>query len=320
MLPYSTRAFISLRCCQPGRILCRRHDLILRVCGLHSYQLSSGRLLSTTVTLSSESENRSFHRAGSPNPTWTWGQKVETTPEGREWMKGTESGWKTIDTSRDDPKKLYALLSSGIIPRPVAFVSSISEEGVYNIAPFSFFNQVSSYPPVIMISCMKGSILNPTKDTVRNIKTNKEITVNIISEPWVAQANACSVDAPPEISEWDLSGLTKEPSIHVKAPRVRESAFNMECELLQTVDILEPDSSEVATTLILGTIKYIHARNDCLNEKGLFDPEKLKPVARLGGITYTKVNDVFNISRSSWRKHGDEIQEYLMAPKEESTS
>ncbi|KXN82961.1 hypothetical protein AN958_01996 [Leucoagaricus sp. SymC.cos] len=174
----------------------------------------------------------------------------------------------------------------------------------------SWFNLVSHNPPVISVSCLNHDIR--VKDTVRNIRATKGFTVNTVSEAFVDNANAYSIDAPPEISEWPLSGLTKEPSIHVKAPRVKESAFSMECELLQTVDIVEPNSLKATTTLVLGTVKLIHMRRDTLDPvRGLPDPGKLKPVMRLGGMTYAKLGDGFQVPLPAWENMKDEIRETL---------
>ncbi|KAG6845003.1 hypothetical protein H0H87_001775 [Tephrocybe sp. NHM501043] len=257
------------------------------------------------------SSSSGFKITDAPNPSWTYGQRVDSTPEGREWLEGEKAGWKTVDTSTEDSRKLYGLLISGIAPRPVAFVSTVSDDGVTNLAPYSWFNQVSSYPPVISISCNTLRNANPPrlKDTLTNIKATKGFTVNIISEPWVAQSNVTCVDAPEEFSEWPVSGLTKEPSIHVKAPRVKESAYSMECELLHTVDIKAPETGEVTATLVLATVKYIHVRKDVLDERGNVDPGKMKMVARMGGTLYAKVNEGYNISRPSWRDHGESIRE-----------
>ncbi|RDB18610.1 hypothetical protein Hypma_014724 [Hypsizygus marmoreus] len=256
-----------------------------------------------------QSAPASFKYSDPPNSKWTFGQKIEATPEGREWMEGSKEGWKTVDATTEDARQLYGLLVSGIAPRPIAFVSTISEDGVENLAPYSWFNQVSAFPPVLSISCTRSVDLTRIKDTLRNIKTTKGFTVNIISEPWIAHANVCSIDAPEDIGEWLLSGLTKEPSVHVKAPRVKESAFSMECELLQTIDIPDPATSIVATTLVLGSIKYIHVRNDVLNERGMVDPAKFKPVARLGGTLYARIAEGYHLDRHTWKEHETRIRE-----------
>ncbi|EKM76468.1 hypothetical protein AGABI1DRAFT_115800 [Agaricus bisporus var. burnettii JB137-S8] len=200
------------------------------------------------------------------------------------------------------------ILTAGITPRPVAFVSSVSEDGVENLGVFSWFNQVSPTPPVISISCTN----HPTrlKDTARNIRATKNFTVNIISEAFIENANACAIDAPTYFSEWELTGLTKEPSIHVKAPRVKESAFSMECELFQAIDIVDPKSLKATNTLILGYVKYIHMRKDTMDPtRGIPETGKLKPICRLGGVSYAKLGDGYQIPRPAWANVFEELKE-----------
>ncbi|KAK2463827.1 hypothetical protein APHAL10511_004132 [Amanita phalloides] len=254
-------------------------------------------------------DTRGLRMTQSPNPSWKFGQKIEATPEGKRWMEGAKNGWKVIDTSVEDKRKLYATLISGIVPRPVAFISTVSATGTENLAPFSWFNQVSSDPPVVAVGCY--NLPTGLKDSAQNIRDTKGFTINIISEPWLEQANACSIDCPPNVSEWGISGLTKEPSLSVKAPRVKESAFVMECELLQAIDILDPETKVAKCTMILGTVKYIHIRNDVLDERGYADPAKLKPVSRLGNITYAVIKDALQLPRPTWEKDGEEIMKVL---------
>ncbi|KAI0827582.1 hypothetical protein BC628DRAFT_1367476 [Trametes gibbosa] len=248
----------------------------------------------------------------SPNPKFVYGQKVDETSGGKEWVESAKNGWKTVDASTEDPGKLYALMISGIVPRPIAFVSSVSEDGTENIAPFSWFNQVTHNPPLISVSVAARPVSQGgDKDTARNIKANKEFTVNIISEPFVENANVSSLDSPPDVSEWPLTGLTKEPSLLVQPARVRESAFSMECELFQAVDIIHPTSGEHTATLVLGLVKLIHVRHDILNERGVVDFTKLRPVGRLGDISYARVGDAFRLSRAAWKLEGEKIGEFL---------
>ncbi|KAF9446442.1 hypothetical protein P691DRAFT_673607 [Macrolepiota fuliginosa MF-IS2] len=254
--------------------------------------------------------SKGFSITESPIPDWKFGQAVDTTPEGREWLKGLESGWQTIDASQTDSGTLYKFMISGIAPRPVAFVSSVSEDGVENLGLFSWFNQVSHNPPTISISCTNHA--TRTKDTIRNIKATKGFTVNIISDPFVHNANACSIDAPPEISEWPLSGLTKEPSTYVKAPRVKESAFSMECELYHAIDIVEPNILKATNTLVIGLVKFIHIRKDVIDPaRNIVDPGKLKPILRLGSVIYAQLGNGYLIPRPSWTGSVDEIKERL---------
>ncbi|KAI6003481.1 hypothetical protein F5J12DRAFT_155297 [Pisolithus orientalis] len=240
-----------------------------------------------------------------PNASWTLGQKIENTESGRKWLEGEEQGWQIINTAEDTPQ-LYPLMTSAIVPRPVAFVSSVSETGVENLAPFSYFNTVTRNPPIVSFSCRNAPRV---KDTATNAKNGLGFTVNIISEPFVENANVTAIDAPPDFDEWIISGLTKTPSIHVKAPRVKESAFSMECDLFQAIDIAHPVSGEITATLILAHVKYIHVRKDVLNERGVVDITQYKPIARLGDISYGRVGDVFRLPRPVWEQEREKIEQ-----------
>ncbi|KAH8832018.1 hypothetical protein DL96DRAFT_1589729 [Flagelloscypha sp. PMI_526] len=234
-----------------------------------------------------------------PNPDWEFGQGVSEDSWGKEWIeRGKKAGFKVIDPLNTDVR-LYPLLTSGIVPRPVGFVATRSKDGVDNLAPFSWFNSVTADPPVISLG-LTTSRVDAKKDTTRNILETKEFTVNIISEPFVRQANSCSVNAPFDISEWDISGLTQTPSETIKPPKVAESAFTLECTLFQSVPIIHPEKKVETTTLILGLIKRIHVRNDVLNSSNTIDLDKLQPVTRLGDISYGRVLGSYKIPRPDW--------------------
>ncbi|KAF7323576.1 Flavin-Reduct domain-containing protein [Mycena kentingensis (nom. inval.)] len=261
--------------------------------------------------MSTAPEPSEFKPAGSqltlaPDLNWTFGTPSTTTEAGRRWTEDEKLGWKTIETAKEDPRNIYPMCISGLAPRPIAFVSSISANGEENLAPFSWFNQVCTNPPVISVSIAVSS--NKHKDTAQNIKDTKQFVVNIISEPFVAQANSTSIDAPPDINEWVLSGLTKEPSTSVAPARVKESAFSMECELLQCIEVPN-GSGGVAADLILGSVKYIHVRKAVLNERGLVDPARMLAVSRMGDNSYARVGDTFRIPRPVWADVKGELEE-----------
>ncbi|KAI6011123.1 hypothetical protein EDC04DRAFT_2610017 [Pisolithus marmoratus] len=242
-----------------------------------------------------------------PNTSWTFGQKTDNTEFGRKWLEGEEQGWKVINTA-EDTVRLSQLMLSAIVPRPIAFVSSISETGVENLSPFSWFNVVTNNPPLVSFCCDN----NPrVKDTPTNVKNGLGFTVNIVGEPFVRNLHVTSIDAPPEFNEWTISGLTKAPSIHVKAPRVKESAFSMECELFQTIDIAHPVSGEITATMILAHVKYIHVRKDVLNERGIVDITKYKPIMRLGDISYGRISAVFRLPGVAWEHEKEKIERAL---------
>ncbi|KAF5356587.1 hypothetical protein D9758_008297 [Tetrapyrgos nigripes] len=265
-----------------------------------------------------------------PNPGWKFGMKVEETEEGRKWVEGEKQGWKRVDTEGEDWMKVYQLMLSGIQPRPIAFVSSVSEDGVDNLAPFSFFNAVGPFPPLVSYSAMnltwETDGTSKFKDSVEN--TTKEFTVNMISIPWAEQANFASIDTPHDVSEWELTGLTKMESTHVKAPRVKESAFSMECELFHTYDIIHPKTKQHTGTVVYGLVKCIHVRNDVLVDskeleasghkaKIIVDPAKIRTIARMGDITYGHVREPFRLPRSSWEKDGEVVKKVVDEYKKE---
>jgi len=150
------------------------------------------------------------------------------------------------------------------------------------------------------------------KDTSENIRATRGFTVNIVSEPFVTNANFTSIDAPEDVDEWIGSGLTREPSTIVRPPRVKESAFSMECELFHLHDIVHPESSKRTGTLVLGHIKMLHVRNSILNDKGTVRAPKLRAVSRLGGLLYGRMGDSFELPRLTWKKEQEAVEKMLV--------
>ncbi|KAH9477470.1 hypothetical protein JR316_0009686 [Psilocybe cubensis] len=232
---------------------------------------------------------KGFEYTTSPVPNWRYGESIQSSSEGKAWAEGEKLGWTVIDPSEETTRRMYAIMVADIAPRPIAFISSISPEGVENLAPFS--------PHTIAFGALH--VNGEPKDTLRNVLSGTGFTVNIISAPWVEQSHVCSVVFPSDVSEWPSSGLTRAPSLHVKAARVKESAFSMECELLDTVQIRNPATNVIASTLVVASVKYIHMRNDVLDPvRGIPDPGKLKPVAKMGGISYARVSEGFTLPRA----------------------
>jgi flavin reductase (DIM6/NTAB) family NADH-FMN oxidoreductase RutF len=190
----------------------------------------------------------------------------------------------------------YQLLTTTVIPRPIGFISSLSLEGVANLAPFSFFNAVCGEPPMIMFSVSNH---HPLKDTLRNVRATREFVVNIVSEEIARQMNLTAGDYAPEISEFDVSGLTPVPSDIVRPPRVLESPVNMECRVH---DIIEVSSKPMGATIVIGEVIRFHVRDSIIDKDMLIDPDKLKPVARLGGPSYSRIRDRFDMLRPVVKK------------------
>jgi flavin reductase (DIM6/NTAB) family NADH-FMN oxidoreductase RutF len=193
-----------------------------------------------------------------------------------------------FDPSALPPREMYRLMISCIAPRPIAFVTTLSREGVSNLAPFSFFNGVTSEPPVLSIAIARkrdGS----KKDTWRNIEETGEFVVNVVVPELMDAVIVGSRELPHGVSELELSKEPTLPSLKVKPPRLANSPVQLECALLKIVEVEE-------TGLILGRIVMAHAQDDVVSD-GRVDPRKLTFVGRLGGDSYCRVGDLFERKR-----------------------
>jgi flavin reductase (DIM6/NTAB) family NADH-FMN oxidoreductase RutF len=197
-----------------------------------------------------------------------------------------------VDPCTAGPGEIDRLLVFAIVPRPIAFVSTLSADGVPNLAPFSFFTAVSANPPVICFSPMirrDGS----QKDTLRNIEATGEFVVNIVSEEFKEQMNLCAPEYPPEANEFSISRLTPLASDLVKPPRVAESHVHMECRLVQVVHV---STRPGGGSLVLGEVVRFHI-DDAVLTGDLIDPDKLNAIGRMGGPTYVRTTDRFEMKR-----------------------
>ncbi len=195
-----------------------------------------------------------------------------------------------IDPAKTAPLNTYKLLVGAVVPRPIAFVSTISPEGVPNLSPFSFFTVASANPPVLVFTT---SFREPRKDTLVNVRAMKEFVVNIVSEEFAAKMNVTSGEYPYGVDEFAMSGLTAAPSDLVRPPRVKESHVNMECRLLQTIEV---SNQSLGGTLILGEVVRFRI-DDAIIEDFRIDPEKLGAVGRMAGNTYCRTSDRFELIR-----------------------
>lgn len=191
-----------------------------------------------------------------------------------------------------DPKahpknEVYRFLISAVIPRPIAFVSSMGADGALNLAPFSYFNAIASEPPLITIA-IDNREADP-KDTLRNIRETKEFVVNIVSEALLDAMITTSGEWPRATSEFGPAGLTPGPSERVKPPYVAESPLQLECTLFQEVPLGN-------SHLVVGEVVWARVRDDVLTE-GRVDPEKLRPIGRLGGEFYAPLGPVLRRKR-----------------------
>jgi len=204
---------------------------------------------------------------------------------------------RTLDPSQIAPNDIYKLMIGMIVPRPIAFVSSVDLAGIRNLAPFSYFTACSSNPPVVCFCTAVRSGPRPYKDTLCNVEATGEFVVNIVSEEFAEQMNLCSADVPPEVDEFELSGLTPVASDLVKPPRVAESKVQMECRLHQIVHVSDKPGGGI---LVLGEVLRFHVLESLFDDpKGGYkiDPDKLLAIGRMGGPTYTRTRDRFNMPR-----------------------
>lgn len=199
----------------------------------------------------------------------------------------------TIDPAASSAADIYRLMVHAIVPRPIAFVSTVSPDGILNLAPFSFFTAISANPPVVCFAPMIRGGDGSRKDTIQNIEQTREFVVNIVSEDFVQQMNICSTEYAPEIDEFACSGLTPLPSEIVKPPRVKESRVHMECTLLQIVDV---SPKPLGGSIVIGEVVRFHVANE-LFENFTIDPARLNAVGRMGGPTYARTTDRFDLAR-----------------------
>jgi flavin reductase (DIM6/NTAB) family NADH-FMN oxidoreductase RutF len=188
----------------------------------------------------------------------------------------------------------YKLMIGSIVPRPIAWVSTISGDGVLNLAPFSFFTAVAAEPMTVCFSPMRRGSDGGKKDTLANIEATGEFVVNIVSEALVGQMSLTSAEFPPEVDEFREAGLTPVPSVTVLPPRVGESLVAYECKLLQVVQVGEARPG--AGALVLGTVQRLHVADDLLDQ-GRIKLDVLKPMGRMAGNDYVRCTDLFALQR-----------------------
>ena len=192
-----------------------------------------------------------------------------------------------VDFAKIEPRERYSWMISSIVPRPIAWVSTVSPDGALNLAPFSYFNGVTSNPPVVSISV--GSRKGEPKDTAKNAMATRELVINIVPAGLGKRMVQTSGDYAYGVSEFEKAGLTPEPSQAVKPPRVKEAPIAMECRLYDTVEIGK-------NTLVLAEILLLHV-DDALLKDGYPDPERLQPLARLGGDLYASLGGIIRHER-----------------------
>lgn len=248
--------------------------------------------------------SQAFHMSKTVAPAWKPGQG------GNDGGASLAKSHVEIDPYQAGraPALNYKLLISAITPRFIGFISTRSGDGAAtNLAPFSYTTVVNHDPPLFVVGIAGG--VDKAKDTLRNLLDTKECVVNVISEHFVEAANATSINAPYGISEWEISGLHPAKSSTVKPDRVKEAVFSVEGTLVSHHEFeskATPGKKTGVVCIIEGSRFW--AREDAINEdRSLLDPDVLRPVSRLGGITYARTMDGMEIPRpdfDTWDKEG----------------
>lgn len=195
-----------------------------------------------------------------------------------------------FDPREMERKDFYNMLLAALNPRPIAWVSTVGENGVFNLAPFSFFQPISAKPPVVCFS-VASKRDGRKKDTLCNIEWAKDFVLNTVNEDLAKAMNLTSTEFPPEVDEFEEAGLTPLKSDLVKAPRVAEALVNMECQVDQ---ILQFGQSPEFANLIIGNVVRMHVKDECWVDGGV-DGWKLMNIGRLWGKYYCRITDTFEM-------------------------
>lgn len=202
----------------------------------------------------------------------------------------------------------YSILTSLVVPRPIAFVTTINENNVVNAAPFSYFNLMGNDPPIVALGIGKDeSRKYGLKDTGYNIQKTREFVINIVNEDIIEKVNLTSIDFPPEMDESEIAGFTKLPSVRVRPPRIKESVSNFECHHLSTLEIGND-------RVVIGEIIYLHIDEKYVTSREN-DPcvltELIKPVGRMHGRDfYTRSTaNLFRFARQSYNEWKNKLDE-----------
>jgi flavin reductase (DIM6/NTAB) family NADH-FMN oxidoreductase RutF len=201
---------------------------------------------------------------------------------------------RTIDPASTPPADVYALLVGCVVPRPIAFVSSLSPSGVANLAPFSFFNAGGANPPSLVFSTVTSSA-GRDKDTLHNVRATGEYVVHISPYGLREHMNQASGEYPPEVDEFEMAGFTKTPSVKVKPWRAAECPIAMECRLHT---IIQHGDGPFHASYVIGEVVLFHIAESLLT--GLrVDSASIDAIGRLGGPNYTRVtkDSVFSMPR-----------------------
>jgi len=202
-----------------------------------------------------------------------------------------DEGSEEIDPGAIEPRELGFLMTGLIVPRPIAWVSTVAAEGSANLAPHSYFNAVSSAPPILMFSSTHSSRhrADHRKDTLVNIEETGEFVVNLVSEDLLGAMNETSAEAPPGVDEFELAKLAKAPSVKVRPPGVAQARAALECRTSRIVEIGD-------ASVVFGEVVWVRLSRRIWRD-GRVDAGGLQPVSRLGGSLYASLGTIVSVPR-----------------------
>ena len=195
----------------------------------------------------------------------------------------------------------YKLIASLVMPRPIAWITSVDAAGTVNAAPYSFFNLLSADPPLAAIGFSAASD-REGKDTLANVRATGELVINLVSEELAEAMNITAVNAPRGTDESALAGLATAASAQVRPPRIAEAPVSLEC---RTFQILEPSAK---STILLAQVLEVHVRRSAFADESRLhvDPNGLRLIGRMhGGGGYCTTRDLFELNRPTWPKNPD---------------
>lgn len=197
-----------------------------------------------------------------------------------------------FDLADLSPRDAYKLMIGSVVPRPIAWVTTVDLEGRINAAPFSFFNCLSSEPPLLAIGIgTRGDAAQTLKDTARNIHLTHQFTVNIVGNDLAEAMNVTAAPFAAGIEELRQAGLDTVPGSKVVSPRIAAAPAALECERYTTLEV------GAGQNIVLGRILAIHVREDAVNERFYIDPRRLDAIGRMGGSGYATTRDYFELDR-----------------------
>ena len=199
-----------------------------------------------------------------------------------------------FDPNELEHSAVYKLLTGSVIPRPIGWISTVDQNGINNLAPFSYFNAVGEDPPHVMFSTVRGNDTN--KDTLNNVLSNGQFVVNMVTEELAEKMNLTSQSVASDVDEFELANLTPIASVKIKPMRVKESPITFECELVHHYFLENHKNS--GACIIIGRIVMMHFADDVLLDNFKINLETYKPIARLAGSNYAKLGELFSIKRT----------------------